>query len=526
MKIALRSTAGCFAYDTDSAGDTLTKLLGFQETAHRKTAEGRLDHSSRALAVTSMESTEENPPPAAETHSENESSGYARRLTLFDGVMVVAGGIIGAGIFQTPAVVARKVDTPMLIMLAWAIGGGIALIGALCFAELGARRPEAGGGYVYLREAFGPLFGFLYGWKLVFISSTGAIAALGIVFANYTIDVVGLANVWTTRMGIAVAAILFLSAINYLGIELGSLTQNIFTVLKLGALSGLAGTGLWLGAGELTTAEMAAQSVWATNGVWGIIAAMGAALTPVLFSHGGWQHVNHIAAEVKKPNRNLPLSLLIGVGIVVGTYLLANYAYLYALGVDGLAGNDAPATAAMEVLIGNTGGKLIGIGVMISVFGILNLIIMAAPRVTQAMAEDGLLFKPFARLHSEYRTPTWALLFQAAWSILLLLSGTFSQLLNYVVFGDWILFALIVGTLFVYRRQDAAREQDPETYRMVGYPVLPVVFIAAALFVVASTVYSTIQSNPENAVFGAGLILLGVPVYFAFRARQETGSSS
>jgi len=460
--------------------------------------------------------------PDPDTAAEADSSGYARRLTLFDGIMVVAGGIIGAGIFQTPAVVAEHVDTPTLIMAAWAIGGAIALIGALCFAELGARRPEAGGGYVYLREAFSPVFGFLYGWKLVFISSTGAIAALGIVFANYTIDVVGLANVWPTRMGIAVAAILFLSAINYFGIRFGSITQNIFTVLKLAVLAGLVGAGLWLGAGELTTAEAASQSVWATSGTWGIIAAIGAALTPVLFSHGGWQHMNHIAAEIKQPNRNLPLSLLIGVGIVVGTYLLTNYAFLYALGVDGLAGNDAPATAAMEALVGDVGGKLIGLGVMISVFGILNLIIMAAPRVTQAMAEDDLLFEPFARLHPEYRTPMWALLFQAGWSILLLLSGTFGQLLNYVVFGDWILFALIVSTLFVYRRRDAAADREPDSYRMIGYPVLPVIFILASLFVVASTVYATVQTNPENAVFGAGLILLGIPVYYGFKRRGST----
>lgn len=468
-----------------------------------------------------MSTTDIGGAPESEPTDGTESPGYARRLTLFDGVMVVAGGIIGAGIFQTPAVVAEHVDTPTLIMAAWAIGGAIALIGALCFAELGARRPEAGGGYVYLREAFSPVFGFLYGWKLVFISSTGAIAALGIVFANYTIDMVGLANVWPTRMGIAVAAIFFLSAINYFGIRFGSLTQNIFTVLKLAVLAGLVGAGLWLGAGELTTAEAASQSVWATGGTWGIIVAIGAALTPVLFSHGGWQHMNHIAAEIKQPNRNLPLSLLIGVGIVVGTYLLTNYAFLYALGVEGLAGNDAPATAAMEALVGDVGGKLIGIGVMVSVFGILNLIIMAAPRVTQAMAEDDLLFEPFARLHPEYRTPMWALLFQAVWSILLLFSGTFSQLLNYVVFGDWILFALIVGTLFVYRRRDAATEAELDSYRMIGYPVLPIVFILASLFVVGSTVYSTVQTNPENAVFGAGLILLGIPVYYGFKRRGK-----
>jgi APA family basic amino acid/polyamine antiporter len=396
-------------------------------------------------------------------------------------------------------------------MMAWAVGGAIALVGALCFAELGARRPEAGGGYVYLREAFHPLFGFLYGWKVAFISATGAIAALAITFADYAISLFGIGDAWS--LPIAVAAIVFLSGVNYFGVEFGSLTQNIFTVLKLGALAGLVGTGLWLGAGELTSPETAAQSVWATESTWGVLAAFGAALTPVLFAHGGWQHANHIAGEIKRPNRNLPLSLLVGVGVVVGAYLLANYAYLYALGVKGLAESDAPAIDAMEALLGSVGGDIIGIGVMISVFGILNLIIMAAPRVLQAIAEDDLFFKPFARLHPEYRTPTWAILFQAAWAIILALSGTFAQLLNYVVFGDWVLFALIVGTLFVYRgREDAG--VDPDTFRMVGYPALPIIFILASFFVVMSTIGSM---EPMNAVIGVGIILSGIGVYYAFR---------
>lgn len=455
------------------------------------------------------------------TAADADDGSYIRELSLFDGVMVVAGGIIGSGIFRGPDVVAQRVDTPALIMAAWAVGGAIALVGALCFAELGARRPEAGGGYVYLREAFSPLFGFLYGWKLIFISATGAIAALAITFADYAINLLGLGEAWS--LPIAVGAIVFLSGVNYYGIRFGSLTQNVFTVLKLGALAGLVGTGLWLGAGELTTAETAAQSVWATESTWGVVAAFGAALTPVLFAHGGWQHANHIAAEIKRPNRNLPLSLLIGVGIVVGSYLLANYAYLYALGVEGLAGSDAPAIDAMEALMGDTGGTLIGIGVMVSVFGILNLIIMAAPRVTQAMAEDDLFFRPFARLHADYRTPTWAILFQAAWAILLALSGTFGQLLNYVVFGDWILFALIVGTLFVYRRWDAGAEGEPETFRMIGYPLLPILFIAASIFVVVSTLGSM---ELRNALIGSGLLGLGVVVYFGFRwARRREATS-
>jgi APA family basic amino acid/polyamine antiporter len=461
-----------------------------------------------------------------DAHSEpdtasDDSSSYVRRLTLFDGIMVVAGGIIGSGIFRGPDVVAQRVDTPELIMGAWAVGGAIALIGALCFAELGARRPEAGGGYVYLREAFSPLFGFFYGWKVAFITATGAIAALAITFADYAIDLFGLGGSWSVP--IAVAAIVFLSGINYFGVQFGSLTQNIFTVLKLGALAGLVGTGLWLGTGELTTAETAAHSVWATEGTWGVLAAFGAALTPVLFAHGGWQHASHVAGEITNPNRNLPLSLLIGVGLVVGSYLLANYAYLYALGVDGLAGSDAPAIDAMEALLGSTGGTAIGVGVMISVFGILNLIIMAAPRVLQALAEDDLFFRPFARLHPEHRTPTWAILFQAGWAIVLAFSGTFAQLLNYVVFGDWILFALIVGTLFVYRKNDDGAA-DSDAFRMVGYPGLPILFILASLFVVVSTISSM---EPMNAVIGVGILLAGVPVYYAFRwARRREATAS
>lgn len=457
------------------------------------------------------------------TADPDESSGYVRSLSLFDGVMVVAGGIIGSGIFRGPEVVAQRVDTPGLIMAAWAMGGAIALVGALCFAELGARRPEAGGGYVYLREAFSPLFGFLYGWKVAFITATGAIAALAITFADYAVRVFELGGEWS--LPIAIASIVFLSGVNYFGVRFGSLTQNIFTVLKLGALAGLVAAGLWYGTGEMTSPETAAQSVWATEGTWGIAAAVGAALTPVLFAHGGWQHANHIAGEIQNPNRNLPLSLLIGVGTVVGSYLLANYAYLYALGVDGLAASKAPATDAMEALLGNTGGTLIGIGVMISVFGILNLIIMAAPRVLQAIAEDDLFFRPFARLHPEYRTPTWAILFQAGWAIVLALSGTFSQLLNYVVFGDWILFALIVGTLFVYRRQDQPSEGTPDTFRMIGYPVLPILFILASLFVVVSTIGSM---EPQNAGIGVGILLLGAVVFYGFRAwrRREDAKSS
>ena len=264
------------------------------------------------------------------------------------------------------------------------------------------------------------------------------------------------------------------------------------------------------GAGELTTPETAAQSVPATEGTWGIVLALGTALIPVLFAHGGWQHANHIAGEIKHPNRNLPLSLLVGMSIVVGSYLLANFAYLYTLGVEGLAGSDAPAVDAMQAVAGDLGATLIGLGIVASVFGILNLIIMAAPRVYQAMAEDGLFFQRFGKLHPRYNTPSGPIVLQAGWAIVLTLTGSFGQLLGYVVFGDWILFALIVATLFVYRRRDVERGASPETFRMFGYPLLPILFIIASTFVVIST----IMANPTNAAIGGFFILIGIGIYF------------
>jgi APA family basic amino acid/polyamine antiporter len=454
--------------------------------------------------------------PSGPPEADASSSEYKRRLSLFDGTMVVVGGIVGSGIFATPSEVAQIVDTPALILVAWVLGGALALVGALCFAELGARRPEAGGGYVYLRETFGPLWGFLYGWKLLLVSATGAIAALAIIFARYFVDLVGMGEPWISP--IAVGALLFLSGINYLGVRFGSITQNIFTVLKMAALALLIVVGLGWGASEMVDPE--ATSEVAGSGFTGIMAALGVALIPVLFSHGGWQHVNHIAGEIKKPGRNLPLSLLIGVGLVVGTYLLANTAYLYALGVEGLAASTAPASDAVKNLWGATGGTIMSAGIVASVFGILNLYIMAAPRVYQAMARDDLFFERFADLHPRYETPHRAILLQGGWAIILALSGTFGQLLQYVVFGDWIFFALVVATLFVYRRWDRAGRSKPgaeTSFRMFGYPALPVLFILASGFVVVNSVYN----EPLNALIGTVLIGAGVPAFLYWRSQNR-----
>lgn len=444
--------------------------------------------------------------------SKSSKTTYARRLSTFDGTMVVVGGIIGAGIFLNPSIVAQRMDTPFLVLTAWAIGGLIALIGALCFGELGSRRPEAGGGYVYLREAFGPLPAFLYGWTLLLVINTGGISAVAMTFSYYTGDLFGLGEIFAKPL--AIGSVVLLTGINYLGIKPGSITQNIFTVLKLGAVAVLTVAGLLLFSG--TEAEIAASSPASSTGIPGNIAAMGTALIPVLFAYGGWQHANHVAGEIRDPKRNLPKVTFIGVVIVVISYLLVNLACVAALGVDGLANSTSPASDVTETLWGNFGGKLISAGIAISTFGFVNLAILAGARVYQAMADDGLFFKKAAELHPEYRTPSFSLLIQCAWIIVLILSGSYAQLLDYTVFGDWIFFALVAGTLFYYRRRRSGGGNE-DSFRMPGYPWLPIIFILAAVFVVISS----ILSNLLNALIGAGLILAGIPIYLYWQRQQE-----
>lgn len=447
---------------------------------------------------------------------------YARRLGLFDGTMVVVGGIIGAGIFLNPAIVAQRVGSPGLILAAWALGGAVALLGALCFAELGARRPEAGGGYVYLRETLGPLPAFLYGWTLLLVINSGGIAAVGMTFASYAADLAGLPG--TLVKPLAIAAIALLTIINYLGIRPGAWTQNVFTILKLVALGGLILAGLALATRVAGPGEAVDVASTAPQGVPAVAVAMGAALIPVLFAFGGWQNANFVAGEIREPQRNLPRALLLGVGIVVATYLLANLAYVTTLGAAGLAASTAPASDTMRALLGPAGGTFIAAGIVLSTFGFLNLSILAAPRVYQAMADDGLFFRWAARLHPRYRTPAGAIVFQSAWAVVLLLSGTYGQLLDWVVFGDWIFFGLVVVTLFVYRSRDgagSARAEDgpapgEATFRAFGYPWLPACFVLVAGIVVISS----IMSNPVNAMLGSLLIGAGVPVFLFWRRRR------
>ena len=446
-----------------------------------------------------------NPPPVTE---------YARRLGTFDAAMVTVGGIIGAGIFLSPAVVAQRVHTGTAVLAVWVLGGVIAVAGALTFAELGGRRPQAGGGYIYLKEAFGPLPAFLYGWTFLVVINTGGMAAVAVTFARYTVDLAGMPPVAVRPL--AVAAILALTVVNCLGIRAGATTQNIFTLLKLAALAALVVAGLAVGPGAHAASPAAAAPIASED----LARVIGIALIPVLFTYGGWAHANNVAGEMKDPVRTLPRAMILGMAIVVIVYVTANAAYVAALGPSGLAASQAPASDTMRRAVGPIGGTLIGLGIAASSFGFVNLTILSAPRILQTMAADGLFFARAAVLHPRYRTPVVALLAQAVWAVVLTWSGTYGQLLDYTVFGDWIFFALITATIFVYRRHDPAGRVP--YFRAPGYPVVPAAFIVTAGYVVLSS----IRSNPHNALLGFCLISLGLPIYAIWRAGSRRRSSA
>jgi APA family basic amino acid/polyamine antiporter len=441
------------------------------------------------------------------------STGYARRLGVFDATMLVVGGIVGAGIFLNPAVVAQRAPTASLTIGVWVLGGAVALAGAFVFAELAALKPEAGGGYVYLRDGLGPLTGFLYGWTELLVINSGGIAAVSVTFASYGTDLTG------TGPGaiapVAIGAIVALSVVNLLGIRPGAVVQNVLTVLKLAALAALILVGLFWPATSAASAAPAAAAAPAAPAS-SLLTVIGTALIPVLFAYGGWQSTNFVAGEMKEPRRDLPRALLIGVGIVVLVYVLANIVYVRALGIPGLAASTAPASDVMRGLLGSRGATFIALGIAVSTFGFLNLAILSAPRVYQAMAVDGVFFGGAAKLSDRSRVPATAILIQGGWAALLVATKTYGQLLDYVVFGDWIFFAAVGVTLFVYRRRGVGRAagvagvaEAAGGFRCPGYPWVPGFFVAAGVFAVASTVLS----NPANALVGGGIIAAGVPAY-------------
>ncbi len=426
----------------------------------------------------------------------------------FDATMVVIGGIIGSGIFINPYIVAQRLDSSALVLAAWAAGGAIALAGAFAYAELGALFPKAGGQYVYLRDGWHPMLGFLYGWALLLVIESGAIAAVAITFATYALRLIGRPDVAPAPL--AIGAIVLLSIVNYLGVKPGSRVLNVFVVLKVAALA------ILIAAGALAPAAAgwwtAARDTAASSPT---VVLFGAALVPILFAYGGWQNANYIAEEIDNPRRNLPLSLLVGTLTVIVIYVTVNVVYLRALGLEGLAATATPASTAAAIMFGSLGDRFVTAAIAVSTFGFLDLAILAPTRVYYAMAADRLLLPSLARLHPVYQTPWVAILVQSSWSCVLALTGRYEQLLNYVVFADWIFFGLTVATVIVFRRTHPLARRPAGTFAAPGFPLLPIAFVAVAVAVVLSVV----RADPSSALRGALLLAAGVPVFLWFRRR-------
>jgi APA family basic amino acid/polyamine antiporter len=465
--------------------------------------------------------------------SPNQGSGVgerphlARRVGLFDITMVVIGGIVGAGIFRNPHVVAMEVHQPLVILGAWLLGGFVALAGAFIYAELTAIREAVGGQYAFLKEAYHPGLAFVYGWALLLVIQTGGMAAVSVTFADYSIRLLEsmhadgcvsllkrageMSGLGAGKM-IAVVALAILTIINCLGVRAGTVVQSGLTVLKMLAIAGLVGCGLFfVGAADSTPTAVAPDS-----GGFKAITSFGAAMVPVLFAYGGWQTACFIAGEVKNPKRNLPLGLLLGVLGVIALYLSVNWVCLRALGPAGLAATSTPAADVAKLALGAQGSFLISAGIVISTLGFLSQGMLTAPRVYFAMADDGLFFKELARVHPVTHVPVAAIALQGLLAVAIALTGQYEQILNYVVSVDFIFYGLTATCIFVFRRRDGALGPIDGT-RVPGHPYTTIFFIACCWLVVVNSIYA----EPKNSLIGLGLMLTGVPVYFFWKRKLD-----
>jgi len=431
-----------------------------------------------------------------------------RKLGLFDAGMIVSGAIIGSGIFMNPAESAKFLQSSAQLLFVWIAGGIIALLGGLCFAELGAMFPRTGGQYVYLEKAFKPWLGFLFGWTLFSTIQTGAIAAVSYTCARFISILIPMSNGWVTVL--AVVLIWSLSLINFLGIRPGSVVQNIFTTLKIAALLALIVIGFfWRGP------SFALGPLFPSGFNLGILSALGLALMPALFSYGGWQNLNFVGGEVRNPSRNMPLAILSGVGLVAAVYILSNIVYIKALPLAAIQGSTKLASDAVEAMLGPWGARFVSLAIIVSTFGITNVFILTGARVYYVMAKEKAFLPIAARLHPRFKTPGASIFLQSFWASLLLLSNTYGQLLQYVTFGDWIFFALTALALLVLRRRmpDLARP-----YRVWGHPVVPAVFFLIS----AAVVVNVFISSPMKSLAGTAIIFGGLPFYFFSRRKERT----
>ena len=433
--------------------------------------------------------------------------------------MLVMGGIIGSGIFINSYVVAQQVPSTILILVAWAFGGLIALAGAFIYAELSSQTSTSGGQYVYLRDAFHPALAFVYGWALLLVTQSGGMAAVAVTFAKYVCALGHFEASDTSAAILATAVLVVLTMINCLGVRAGSTTQNLFMILKLLAIGALVVFGLKVGNTHHEISKPRPQSM---PTLWNSLTAFGAALIPVQFAYGGWQTSCFVAGEVRDPRKNLPRGLLFGVLGVIAVYLSVNFVYVRALGAQGLGDTQTPASAVMRLALGENGAAIIAAGIAVSTVGFLSQSMLTAPRVYFAMAEDGLFFSSLAKLNRA-RVPALAIVLQGAFAIVITLSGRYEQILNYVISVDVIFFALTAATVFVFRVRGASRtgvgpalHRGEATFRVPGHPFTTSFFILACCGVAFSTLYR----YPQNSAIGLGIMLTGIPVYLFWKARR------
>ncbi len=492
---------------------------------------------------------------------------FVKGLGLTSSTMLVMGSMIGSGIFLVSAEIARDVESPALLIAAWLVTGFMTITAALSYGELAAMMPRVGGQYVYLREALGPLWGFLYGWTLFLVIQTGTIAAVGVAFGKFlgvffpSISshtwiaslhwvaprwhigpmVLGGMDVGLNSQNLmAILLVIALSIINIFGVKTGAAIQNIFTSAKVAALLGLILVGLFKGREAVALAANFGANFWqnvhgmhalqvGSNGPIAMVGALtivAVAQTGSLFSADAWNNVTFTAGEVINPKRNLPLSLAIGTGTVIALYVACNFVYLNILPLAGSADGatilhrgiqhateDRVATAALSQMFGSIGAGLMAVAILISTFGCNNGLILSGARVYYAMAKDGLFFRKAGKLHPTYKTPAASLMVQMVWICILCLSGTYSQLLDYVVFAVLVFYILTIVGIFVLRR---TRPDAPRPYKAFGYPVLPLIYIAMAIFIDIVL----LRYKPQFTWPGLIIVLLGIPVYFAWHARR------
>ena len=457
-----------------------------------------------------------------------------RSLTLTDSTALVVGKVIGTGIFLKAAVMTQQVQAPSLMLTAWAAAGLLSLGGALTYAELGAMFPQAGGEFVYLRAAYGRLPAFLYGWMQIAVAQTGIIAALGIGCATFLSALVPLDWIWIShsfhilghevswQLGskqlVAIVLILFFSAINCAGVALGGRIQTFVTFAKIAGIAAIV-IGVFCFSTEGTW-----QNLETAHGLvqWNGLRPFGAAMLAALWAYNGWNNLPMAAGEVREPGRNLPRALIGGMLVVLTVYLLVSAAYVYALPAEQIISSNSTAhptalpvaTKAVQTFLGLRGSKFISIIFIVSTIGALNGGILTAARVPYAMARDGLFFAALGNVSQKSRVPLWAIAMQALWACVLVLSGTFDQLTDFAVFALWLFFALTTAAVFILRRK---MPDAPRPYRTIGYPVLPLLFILVAVWLVINT----LLTNPGSAIAGLILIALGLPLYYYFRRRSQ-----